>query len=358
VIAVWLAQGLALVGGVVEVGDGRQRTGVTILVRDGKIQAVGEGLELPSEATVVRVPAGSHVAPGFIDLHSHLGMAYERDEHPRAATPQMRAADGFATDHEDVRRARSSGVTAVALSPGDANVVGGALSLVRMAPGYLDEVLLEPVAALKLTLSRAARRPDREPTSLAGALDLIERELADESSETRLRCVVQKKPVWIAVETPEEIARALKLKTERGLRVVLVGAAGIDTVADAVAAAGVPVVLGPLRTTSDERALRRPGLLAGAGVVIGFASNAPATSEEQLRQSAILAVRHGLPAQAALRALTVDAARILGVEARLGAVEPGRDADLVVTTGPPLSPTARVERVVAAGRVVYAGSAE
>lgn len=349
---------LVLQGGILHVGDGRQLSGVTVIIRNGKIEAVGEEFEPPDGAPVVKVPMTYHITPGFIDLHSHLGMTTELDETPRAITPLMRAADGFSTDRDDVRRARASGVTSVALSPGGGNIVGGAMSVVRLGEGYLHEVLVEPVAAMKLSLGRAALRRGREPTSLAGAVTLLEQELADTNSETHKRLVKEKRRAFIHVDTVEEIARALKLKSAFGLRLVLLHAAAADEMVEAIRAADVPVVLGPLTLTDDARTLRRAGVLSRAGISVGFASDSPRTSEEQLRMTAILAVRHGMSKEKALKGLSSVAAGLLGMEDRLGTVERGRDADLVIYTGHPLSPTARVDRVVVGGRIVHGRDSE
>lgn len=350
-----LLQGDAVVlkGGVLHVGDGRLLTGATILIRGGVVEAVGEQIEAPEGAVVVVLPASAHVVPGFIDLHTHLGMAAEQDEPAGPITPHMRAADGYSTDRDDVRAARGSGVTTVALAPGEANLVGGAMSVVRLGDGYLHEALVEPVAAMKLSLGAGALLQGREPTSPAGALALLERELADAGSETHRRLVKEKKPAFVHATTVEAISRALELRTRFGIRLVLLHADAADDAVDAIAAAGVPVVLGPLTMSDDDRTLRRAGLLAGKGVRIGFASDAPVGTEEQLRHSAILAVRHGLGKDAALQAMTSGAAKILGLDALLGTIEAGRAADLVVYDGHPLAPTSRVERVIAGGRTVF-----
>lgn len=347
------ADALVVKGGVLHLGDGRQLTGATVLIRDGKIEAVGEQIEAPEGATVITLPMSAHIVPGFIDLHTRLGMAAEGDEPARPITPHMRAADGYSTDRDDVREARGSGVTTVVLSPGEANVVGGAMSIVRLGDGFLHEVLVEPVAAMKLSLGDEAMRQGREPTSLAGVLTLLERELANTESETHRRLVKEKRPAFVHATSVEQIARALDLKTKHGLRLVLLHADAADESADAISAAGVPVVLGPLTMSDDERTLRRAGVLAGKGVKIGFATDGPRASEDQLRHTAILAVQHGLGKETALQAMTSGAAKLLGVEAKLGMIEAGRAADLAVYNGHPLSPTSRVDRVIAGGRLVF-----
>lgn len=345
-------QYVAIKGGTIHRGDGAEVKGV-ILIKDGVIEAVGENVAIPAGAEVIDVPASHHVTPGFIDLQSHLGCVFEADETTEAMTPHLRASDAYSTDLDDVRAAYGSGVTTVALSPGERNVVGGAMSLVKLKPGYLHEVLVEPVAAMKVSLSKAALHSDRAPTSLGGAIDMLEKELADATSELGRRAVGEKRPVFVNVDTAEEVARALALRDRFGLRLVLVHAENVEGLAELLKDKNVPVVLGPLALTDSKKRLTRPAELAKAGVRVAFATDYPAAGVDGLRRTAILAARHGLPVGPAMAALTGTAADLLGAEKKIGLADAGRDGDFVVYDGHPLSPASAVQTVIVGGKVTF-----
>ena len=159
--------------------------------------------------------------------------------------------------------------------------------------------------------------------------------------------------VFAHASAAAEIQAVLELERELKLGLVLVHAREAGRLVDEIRAAGVPVILGPLTAEDPRDVLEAPGRLARAGVPIAFASDAPRTSEAQLRHAAAFAIRHGLDPVAALRALTETPATLLGMDDRLGALEPGREADFVVYSGHPLSLASAVERVVVGGREVY-----
>lgn len=115
----------------------------------------------------------------------------------------------------------------------------------------------------------------------------------------------------------------------------------------------IPVIYAPLLLSGKDKDLKRPGKLAEAGVKLAFSSLAPRTSACDLRTSAIIATRYGLEPELALKGLTIHAAEILGIAERLGSIEKGKDADLVVFDGDPLELSSRVEAVIVSGQIVY-----
>jgi len=170
----------------------------------------------------------------------------------------------------------------------------------------------------------------------------------------------EKTPVLVVADRPDEIAATLKVfREEFGLNTIVVGTQDADRVAGDLKAARVGVVLAPQVILRDERGreTNRAAELAGAGVPVAFATGG--TSGTQfLRLDAAYAVRKGMERREALRAVTLRPAEFLGLEGRLGCIEPGRDADLVVLSGDPLELTSRVEKVFVNGEVAYDAETE
>jgi imidazolonepropionase-like amidohydrolase len=154
-------------------------------------------------------------------------------------------------------------------------------------------------------------------------------------------------------QTVDEIAAALNVIDQYDLRAVLVGAHQADEIAEAIVKRELPVICSPLLLHSKDKDLRRVAKLANAGVTIAFASFASKTDAGDIRTSAILAVRYGLDREAALRALTLTPAKMLGLGDRLGSIQKDRDADLVVLDGDPLEPTSQIDLVIVDGKIVY-----
>lgn len=368
----------------------------TILLEQGRIAALGTDVAIPEGAEVRELP-GRVIVPGFIDAHCYLGGYYERDEDLDAFTPDLRMVDVF--DPQDPRLAQhlAAGITTALLAPGNDNVAGGCTAVVKLAGVSWEDCVVRAEAGLKLSFSAEALRSNRYPTSYAGLFDLLQHRLA-EVATTPNETPAEEKPARLklrkegeegqeaepsaAEETPEvptwdpqrevlrrvlqgelavqahavqahEIMDAVRLAEECGLRPVLVHADRAYEVLGVLGNLKWPVVCGPLRLSDDRKVLENPAKLAAAGIPLAFCTDAPLTDPESLRRSAVLAAMVGLPREAALRALTRGAAEILGVADRLGSLEAGKDADLVVLNGDPLDLTSQVEMVIVGGRVVY-----
>lgn len=344
---------LAIKGGKLQtIAKGVVEEGV-LLISGGKIVKVGKGLDIPLEAKVIELAKTASVTPGFIDLHSNLGSAFEIDELTEAITPHVRAMDAFSSDHPDVARAFSSGVTLFALAPGNGNLVSGSVSLLRLNGSRLDRMIFRPVAGLKISLTGEALFRDREPTSKSGAVQLLRRHLLDANGTLADRLLRKSDLAWLHAVSADEIQTAVKLKQEFGLRGILLHADEAVHVLEEVKNAELPVAVGPLTVSDSKEKLGMPGKLSRAGVRLGFVSDAPASDPSDVRVTAVLAVKYGLDKIDALRALTLSAAEIAGVAESLGSLEEGKLADLVVFSGDPLNLSSDVEIVVVGGRIVY-----
>lgn len=341
------------------VTDGVITDGV-IIIKNGKIDAVGKDPRIPGKARVLDMQDKS-VMPGLIDAHSHLGLSLdvfgEIDETVLPVTPDMRILDAFNPLGRDLKNALSSGVTTMLIAPGYRNPIAGQATIVKL---HGDDWLLKRSAGVKLSVGNEALMSDREPTSRSGLMSLIREELDSGKEYGKgefdprrevLRSVVEgKTPVYIYCNTVDEIAAAREIIDEYKLKAVLVGVREGDEAAQAI---NCPVIYMPLLSLSRDKDLKRVSAIAGAGIKVAFASFAPGTDPYDLRTSAIIAVKYGLDPEVALKSLTINAAEILGIHQRVGSIEKGKDADLVILSGDPLEPTSGVEMVIINGEIVY-----
>jgi imidazolonepropionase-like amidohydrolase len=338
---------LLLKGGRIVTVSGEEIDGGMILIEHGKISAVGATVKHPAGILTLEIPKNSWVLPGFVDAHSHLGSAFDVEEATESLTPEARAVEAFTSRHAEVRAALGSGVTTVALAPGNGNLVGGRVGIVKLNGQRYDRALRLVSAGFKVSLGPEALRPDREPTSRTGAVAMLRDRLRDPKSE------LLTKPMFVHANSAGEIESALDLQSAFRLKMTLVHARQAGEALDRVAAAKLPVAFGPLTVSERRDVLETPGRLARAGVPVAFVSDAPATPEEHLRVSAAFAVKYGMDREAALRALTTVPAELLGLSKDCGSIAEGKAADLVIWSGDPLSLSSEVEQVLVDGRSTW-----
>ena len=345
--------------------DGIITDGV-IIIKNGKIQAVRKKPDVPAGMKLLDF-SGKDVMPGLIDAHCHIGLSLdifsEIDETVLAVTPDMQILDAFNPLADDVKKALSSGVTTVLLAPGNRNPIAGQTAVVKLYGKKTKDRVLKRSAGVKFSLRDEALMADRRPTSRAGLLALIREELNNAKTHKEdkpdlrievLKSVVDSNfPVYICAYTVDEIAAAVTLVDEYDLNAVLIGARQGDEVTKLIAGQNIPVIYSPLLLFSRDKDLKRVVKMADGGIKVAFSSTAPRTPLSDLRTSAITAVKYGLNPEVALKSLTINAAQILGVSKRVGSIQKGKDADLVILNGDPLQPTSTVEMVIINGNIVY-----
>jgi len=345
--------------------DGVITNGV-IIINEGKIQSVGENIEIPEGIRVLDM-SDKDVMPGMIDAHCHIGLSLdifsEMDETVAAVAADMLILDAFNPYSDDVKKALSCGVTTIMLAPGNRNPVGGLPAVLKLDISKANDWVLVRAAGVEFSVMNEALMFDREPTSRAGLMDLIREEL-DKAKEDKddgfnptrdilKRVVVANKTAYIWARNVDEIASAMAIVDEYELKAVLVTAEQGDEIADMIAERNLPVIYPPLLLSSRDKDLKRAGKMANSGIKIAFASLTPRTDLHDLRTSAILAAKYGLDTETALKSLTINAAEILGVADRLGSISEGKDADLVILNGDPLQLTSSIEMVLINGNIVY-----
>jgi imidazolonepropionase-like amidohydrolase len=379
---------LAIVGGrLLPIAGGPVEDGV-VLVRDGRIEAVGRDVRVPEDAE--RVDAtGKVVLPGLVDAHVHVGVHEEGDgwagddtnEKTDPVTPHVRALDAINPADLGFADAVAGGVLTLNVNPGSGNPIGGQTVALRSAGPTVDEMVLRAPSGMKSALGENPKRVYGErnqlPSTRLGTAAVIRDALVkagnylakrdrggDEPFERDLRwealgLVLEGEIPWRQhCHRADDIATALRLADEFGYRLVVDHGTEAVLLADRLASRGVPVLIGPLLTSRSKvelrnRSLSNPGRLAAAGVELGIITDHPVVPIHLLHVQAALAVREGLDPAAALRAVTLVPARVLGLDDRLGSLEPGKHATLCVWSGDPLDARSRVEAAWIEGRQVY-----
>jgi imidazolonepropionase-like amidohydrolase len=357
-----------------------------VLVRNGKIEQVGA-------AQTIRIPEGyrvleaSVVTPGLIDAHSVVGLAgilnYNHDQDQLDTSdpiqPELRAIDAYNAREKLVEWVRSFGVSTLHTGHGPGAVISGQTMLVKTRGETVEAALIDSVAAVAATLGPMVERYFRSPGTRAKAIAMLRAELLkaqayrrklqdadsarrpepDLGMEMLVRVLDGQIPLLITAQQVPEIMAALRLQREFGFRLILDGAAEAYLVLDEIKQAGVPVILHPTmvrpRGETVNATLETAARLHEAGIPFafqsGFESYVPKT--RVVLFEAAMAVANGLPRMAALEALTIQAARLLGIDGRVGSLEPGKDADLVLFDGDPFEYTTHVCGVIIEGELVH-----
>lgn len=373
---------LAMIGGKLLTMAGNVVDYGTVLIDKGKIAGVEAGERVPSGAAVVDV-SGKIVMPGMIDAHSHLGIVEEiyREEGDDCneitdpVTPHLRAIDAVNPADLGFRDALAGGVTTVVIGPGSANIIGGEMVAMKTYGTVVDDMVVRFPAGLKAALGenpkRSYGRDKKTPATrmasaailreaLIRAQDYVKKECPDRDLKMEALARVLKGEVTLRVHAhrADDIMTAVRIAGEFGVKLIVEHCTEGHLVAGHLAARGIPAVIGPVITNRAKvemqgLTLETARVLAEAGVPFAIMTDHPVVPVQYLSASAALAVKGGLSAEHALRAITLDAAVILGLGDRLGSIEPGKDADLVVLDRHPLDIASRVEQVYINGIKVF-----
>jgi len=346
----------------------------TVLIVDGKIKAVGAEVTIPRAATVIDA-TGKVVMPGLVDANARFGLRATANEQSSEVTPQMRVLQQVNPRSPEIRRALQSGVTSACITPGSENVVGGLCGVIKTSGETLKQMLLRNDVAELAALGEDTFNGNgaflraggagldsiylRRPNSRMGAVFELRRAL-DQPEKYPMMARVRAGTLTLRVNArvANDIRAAVTIADEFKVPHLIIddcieGYRDIDV----LAGRHIPVVLGPFsdpQSFAPERSaalLNCAGLLSAAGVPVAFGTNGG--DETQLRMFAILAVRGGMSADLALKAITQTAADISGVGDHVGSLQIGKDADILILDGDPLEITSNIEKVLINGQVVY-----
>ncbi|WP_336213478.1 amidohydrolase [Nonomuraea sp. LPB2021202275-12-8] len=379
---------LAITNGYVVPVDGDPIESGTVLIRDGKIAEVGRDVEVPAEFTVVDAEGG-WVLPGFVEAHGHLGVYEEAEGWAGQDTNEMtdpngarlRALDAINPADLGFADALSGGVTTAVIKPGSGNPIGGQTVAVKCWGRTVDEMLVREPVSVKSALGENPKRvygdQKKLPSTRQGVAAVIREAFMkaqdykvkraaeegkpfdrDATMEVLVRVLDGELPWCQHTHRADDIATAVRLADEFGYRLVINHGTEGHLVADLLAERNIPVIIGPLLTSRSKvelrhRSLRNPGILARAGVELAITTDHPVVPIHFLVHQATLAVKEGLDPAEALRTITVNPARIMGLDDRVGALRPGLDGDVVIWSGDPLDVMSRALRVFVSGRAVY-----
>lgn len=382
---------MLIINGAVHTMDGPVIKNGYVAIKGSKIARVGPMEDCPkSWEGEVFDAQGGHICPGFIDAHCHLGMfgdalGFESDdgnEETDPCTPHLRAIDGVNPLDRCFSEARAAGVTTVLTGPGSANPVSGQFAALKTDGRWVDAMVVRAPAAMKLALGENPKQVyhDRDETpvtrmataaiireNLRKAVEYgekMDRAARDEDTdppdydaklEALLPVVRGELPVHIHAHRADDIATGVRIAREFGLRCVIVHGTEGHLIPDLLAREKIPVITGPAlgdrsKPELANMTLENPALLRRAGVEVAICTDHPEVPVQYLPLCAALAVKGGLDPEEALAAITVTAAGIAGLGDVLGALAPGREADVVVTSGHPLELLGEVRAVLIGGR--------
>ncbi len=397
VLALILPQGLAVRGDVVHTMAGPAIPDGIVLIEGGRITAVGSADEL-AVPDGWRVLEAAVVVPGLVDARSSVGLAgflnikHSNEEIERSAPiqPELSAVDAYNPRDPLVAWVRSFGVTAVNTGHAPGALISGQTMVVKTTGGTVAEALVKPTACVTGSLGGGARS-GKSPGTGSKAVAMLRQELirAREYADRRARKAegmdeeddgesgdakpkggrdLRKEalasvldgevPLLMRADRAHDIETVLRLREEFGFRLILEGAAEAYLLVDEIRAASVPVFLHPtMQRASGERknlAMTTAATLRAAGIPVaipsGYESYVPRT--RVILFEAAIAARFGLAFDDALALVTIEPARILGVDDRVGSISPGKDADLALYDGDPFEYTTHCTAVVIDGRVV------
>lgn len=355
-----------------------------ILVSDGKIEAVGKQKDLgvPDGYTVVE-HKDCFAMPGLIEAHSHVAGSGDLNEMVYQTNPELRNWDQIIPHNDDLKVAIAGGVTTVCYIPGSGTNMGGWGTLMKAGPGTLEDVIIRAPGVLKIAQSGNPERRGGEVGSGRMGMnyvirqqleegrvyvrqwDLFEAGLTKEKPEVNLRLEYFKPlfrreiPVVVHTQAYQVVQSTLRiLHDEMNLKVVIDhGTFDSYKISDEIIKRGIPVMAGPRGFRYEPEDGQIKGIVAeyaSRGVEwLGVNTDAPVIPQEELAFQATMAVRYGWNEEDAIDGLTIEAAKALMIDDRVGSLEVGKDADIVITTGSIVDPRNYVKQVFIDGKSVY-----
>ncbi|MCM1113415.1 MAG: amidohydrolase [Muribaculum sp.] len=385
-----------IVGGRIITMTGEEYEEGVLRILNGKIAAVGDrqtvAVEPCADEEVLQV-RGAWVMPGIIEAHCHMGITEEKkgmegddcNETVDPITPYLRAIDAINTMDAAFGDAVRAGITAAMIGPGSSNVVGGQFALIKTSGRRIDDLIVKAPAAMKVAFGENPKvnysGQGKSPSTRMATAAMLRRELFEAREYLRRKEQAEEdggnfepdftKECWIPVlrhEIPlkahvhrvDDIFTAVRIAEEFGLSMTLDHCSEGHLIAEELAEAGYPAIVGPdLASRSkievQNVAFKTAGVLNRAGVLTAVTTDHPVSLIQSLPLCAGLAVKAGLPMEEGLKAITINPAIICGVSDRLGSLEVGKDGDVAVFDGNPMEVFTHTLYTVIDGRIVYDG---
>lgn len=362
----------------------------SILIKEGIIEEVGEDLIAPLGVETIDAE-GRMLTPGFVDAHCHLGLFEEGigfegsdgNEMVDPVTPQLRAIDAINPMDISFREAYEGGVTTAVTGPGSANVIGGSFLAIKTYGDRVDNMVIKDPVAMKIAFGENPKRvydsQKKSPvTRMATASmlretlfkartymekkddeDISKRPDYDMKMEALLPVLRKEIPLKAHAHRADDIFTSIRIAKEFDVDLTLDHCTEGHLIADELAKEGRAAIVGPTfgsrsKFELQNKSFQTPKVLVEAGVKIAITTDAPVIPLQHLALCAGLAVNDGLDEMEALKAITINAAEISGIEDRVGSIEKGKDADIVIFDGNPLRDIdARPKYTIINGKIVY-----
>lgn len=371
-------------GGLVKPISGPDIENGEVLILSGKIAAVGKKVKAPAKCRVIDA-SGCLVTPGLIDAHCHIGIdessvrweGNDTNEYSSPVTPQIRGIDGISPCDAAIPDALAAGVTTVLTGPGSANVIGGTFAAVKLYGNCIDEMVVKSPVAMKIAFGenpkgcygQNGRKAPVTRMQIAALLretlfktrkymsDIAEAEKEgkprpyDIQLEPLIPVLKGEIPLKAHAHRADDILTAIRIAKEFGVKLTLDHCTEGHLIVKQLVEADRPCLIGPSLSSKSKYELRNksfatPGILDKAGLEVCIVTDSPVIPQEYLALCAGLAVKAGMKEEAAWRAITLNPAHVGGIDDRVGSLEVGKDADIIVFDGNPLREIAAAPKYV------------
>lgn len=359
-----------------------------ILADNGKILAVGADLTAPEGARIIDA-GGRLVTPGCVDAHCHIGLDNEAmgwegmdyNEIIDPLTPQLRAIDSINPMDEAFPNALKGGVTTACTGPGSANVVGGTFTAIKLSGKRVDKMIVKEPLAMKCAFGENPKRcygqnSKKSPMTRMGTAALLrellfktKRYLEDKEAdknpafdmklEAMIPVIKGELPLKAHAHRADDILTSIRIAKEFGVKLTLDHCTDGALIADELAEENYPAFVGPTFGNKSKielanKSFETPKILSEAGVTVSIITDAPVIPLQYLPMCAALAVNSGLDVETAWRAITIHPANSTGIGDRVGSLETGKDADIVIWTADPMTTVgAESYTTIVNGEIVY-----
>lgn len=368
-----------------------------ILIENNKIKSIEESIDLPDDCEVTVIDAhGLWVLPGLIEAHCHIGITEEKigiagedcNETTLPITPYIRALDAINPMDPAFHNAIQAGITSVMVGPGSSNIVGGQFLFMKTQGRVIDKMTVLEPAAMKVAFGENPKNSykdlNKPPSSRMTIAALLREELFNAANYRKNKMKAESKgeeaeedfrleswtpvldrriPLKAHVHRSDDILTAIRIAKEYHLKLTLDHCSEGHIIADEIKESGFPAIVGPDMTCKNKIELanadfKTAGILAKKGVLVALTTDHPVSLIQYLPICAGLAVRNGLGIEEALKAITINAAVICGVDDRVGSLEVGKDADIAIFTGNPMEVFTHTVYTIINGEIIYKWSDE
>ena len=363
-----------------------------ILIENGKIIEIGTNISVSQDTQVIDAN-GNQVYPGFIDAHTHLGlwedgMGFEGadgNEETDPITPHLNPIDGINPMERSFEEARNGGITSVCSTPGSANVMGGQCIAIKTVGRRIDKMVIKnPVASkiafgenpkscygqeekapqTRMAIAAMLRETLKEAEQYLDAILMHEEDDENEKPdydikmESLLPVLRREVPFKVHAHRADDMFTAIRIAKEFNLRLTLDHCTEGHLIVEDLLEEGYPVVVGPSLSERSKIELRNltfdtAGILSNAGMNVSLTTDHPVIPLHYLPICAGIAVKHGMMYEKAIEAITINAAKLLGIEDRVGSLEIGKDADIVIWDNNPLEIQSNILYTIIDGKIVY-----